>query len=124
MIALVSLVLPVMGVLLALYGILSGFAGHVSGWAWFGVGLAMLIADLVIDSRWSYWITSSEPDLNRRGEQLVGELVTVVEPIPAAGRGSVRAADTVWVAEGVEAEAGVRVRVSGCNGTVLVVERA
>jgi hypothetical protein len=123
LVAVVRLVLPIAGVLLALYGLFRGFAGSVAGWAWFAVGMLLLVVDLVIDSRWSYWIKSSDPDLNRRGQQLVGELVTVLEPIPSAGRGSVRAADTVWVAEGVEAEAGTRVRVSGCNGTVLMVER-
>ena len=35
------------------------------------------------------------------------------------GRGAVRAADTVWAAEGCEAAAGTRVRVAGVKGTVL-----
>jgi hypothetical protein len=54
---------------------------------------------------------SDEPNLNRRGAELVGQVVMVVEPIEAEGRGKVRAADTVWAAEGVAAVVGKRVRV-------------
>jgi len=120
--ALVSLALPLVGVAMALYGGYRIVGGTALGWLWLVAGIALLIADLIIDERWSYWLRSSEPTLNRRGEQLVGQVVTVVEPIAAGGRGVVRAADTVWPAEGVEAAAGARVRVSGCRGTVLTVE--
>ena len=78
-----------------------------------------LEADLVIDQKWYGWIRSSEPDLNRRGAQLVGQVVVVVDAIPRDGRGSVKVADTVWPAEGVEAPVGARVRISGCKDTVL-----
>jgi membrane protein implicated in regulation of membrane protease activity len=47
--------------------------------------------------------------------------VVVVDAIPPEGRGSVKVADTVWPAEGVEAPAGARVRISGCKDTVLTV---
>lgn len=120
--ALLSLVLPIAGVVMALYGAFRSFAGAPYGWAWLIAGVGLLVVDLVIDQRWSYWIKSSEPDLNRRGDQLVGQIATVVEPIEAGGRGSVRLSDTVWVAEGVAAVAGAKVRVSGCKGTVLTVE--
>jgi membrane protein implicated in regulation of membrane protease activity len=85
-------------------------------------GILLLIVDLVIDQKWYRRITSNTPDLNRRGEQLVGQVVVVVDAIPRDGRGSVRVADTVWSAEGAEAAAGARVRVSGCKGTVLTVD--
>jgi membrane protein implicated in regulation of membrane protease activity len=122
LIALLSLVLPIIGVGLALYGAFKGFSGHAIGWLWLAIGIAVLIADLVIDERWSYGMKSAEPDLNRRGDQLVGEIVTVVEPIEAGGRGSVQFSDTLWSAEGAAAAAGAKVRVSGCKGTVLTVE--
>lgn len=124
LLAVVSLVLPIAGVGTALYGIFKIFNDAVIGWAWLAGGVFLLVVDLVIDQKWSRSITSSEPDLNRRGDQLIGEVVTVIEAIPAGGRGSVRAADTVWAAEGVEAAAGARVRVSGCKGTVLTVDPA
>ncbi|MEI9900954.1 MAG: NfeD family protein [Hyphomicrobium sp.] len=119
---LLSLLMPIAGVSLALYGAFNGFRGVPGGWTWLTVGVLILAADLIIDERWSYWIKSAEPDLNDRGEQLVGQIVTVVDAIEPGGRGSVRVADTVWVAEGATAEVGAKVRVSGCKGTVLSVE--
>jgi membrane protein implicated in regulation of membrane protease activity len=65
---------------------------------------------------------SDEPDLNMRGAQYIGRTVLVEEPI-AAGRGKERIGDTVWVAEGPDAPKGTSVKVTGTNGTVLVVER-
>jgi membrane protein implicated in regulation of membrane protease activity len=120
--ALASLLMPIAGVALSLYGVFKITRDAPIGWVWLALGLALLIADLVIDHKWSRRVQSSEPDLNRRGEQLVGQVVTVVEAIPRDGRGSVRAADTVWVAEGAEAASGARVRITGCKGMVLTVE--
>jgi membrane protein implicated in regulation of membrane protease activity len=122
LLALASLLLPIAGVAAAVYGIYLTMTGDVVGWVWLIAGVGVLVADLVIDQKWSRWIRSSEPDLNRRGDQLIGQVVMVVEAIPRGSRGSVRAADTVWAAEGAEAPAGARVRITGCKGTVLVVE--
>lgn len=123
LVALLSLALPIIGVVMALYGAFKSFAGSPYGWLWLIAGVGILVVDLIIDQRWSYWIKSSEPDLNRRGAQLIGQIATVVEPIEAGGRGSVRLSDSVWVAEGAEAAAGAKVRVAGCKGTVLTVEK-
>ncbi len=65
---------------------------------------------------------TDEPDLNVRGAQYVGRLVTVEDAI-AGGRGRVRVGDTLWPAQGADAAKGARVRVTGVNGTVLVVEQ-
>ncbi len=67
-------------------------------------------------------VKSDLPDLNARGAQYVGRVVTVEEAI-AGGRGKVRVGDTIWQAQGADATAGARVKVTGTNGTVLVVER-
>jgi membrane protein implicated in regulation of membrane protease activity len=120
--ALASLVMPIAGFVAALYGAYGAFNRHLAGWLWLAAGLALLIADLIIDQRWSRWMPSKEPALNRRGDQLIGQVLTVVEPIEGGGRGSVRAADSVWPAEGAEAARGAKVRVTGCNGTVLTIE--
>ena len=114
--------MPIAGVGASLYGVFNIANGAPIGWAWRVGGIALLVADLVVDHTWSRGIRSSEPDLNRRAHQFVGQLVTVVEAIPREGRGSVRAADTVWAAEGAEAASGARVRITGCKGTVLTVE--
>ena len=62
------------------------------------------------------------PDLNIRGAQYIGRIVTVEDAI-TNGRGKVRVNDTVWSAEGEDAAPGSAVKVIGVDGTVLVVAR-
>lgn len=118
-----SLLLPAAGVALALFGIFKIVNDDLSGWMWVGVGTLVVVADMVLDWAWARPAVgkSDEPTLNRRGAELIGQIVLVVEPIEADGRGKVRAADTVWAAEGVTAAVGKRVRVTGVKGTVLTV---
>lgn len=66
---------------------------------------------------------SDEPDLNIRASQYIGRMVTVVEEI-SGGRGKVRVGDTIWSAEGHDAPQGARVKITGTDGTVLLVENA
>jgi membrane protein implicated in regulation of membrane protease activity len=117
------LVLPVVGVGAALFGLYLG-ARSTAGWWWVGAGVALIIADMAIDWLWAHssGSKSDEPGLNRRGTELVGQIVTVVEAIEPDARGKVTAADTVWAAEGCRAAAGTRVRVTGVKGTVLTVK--
>ncbi len=63
----------------------------------------------------------TQPTLNQRGVQYVGQEFTLVEPL-SGGTGKIRVGDTVWLVQGPDAEAGARVRVTGVNGTVLVVQ--
>jgi membrane protein implicated in regulation of membrane protease activity len=65
---------------------------------------------------------SDAPDLNVRGSQYIGREFVVAEPIQG-GRGRVKVGDTLWQAEGADAPAGTRVRVTAVNNTVLKVER-
>ncbi len=66
---------------------------------------------------------SDEPELNVHAAQYVGRVVMVEEAI-ADGRGKVRVGDTVWNARGPDAAQGTRVKVTGTNGTVLLVEQS
>lgn len=66
---------------------------------------------------------SSEPMLNQRGAQFIGQVLTLVEPINQ-GFGRARTGDTVWKVSGPDLPNGSPVRVIGVNGAVLVVERA
>ena len=66
---------------------------------------------------------SDVPDLNVRAQQYVGRVFRVEEPI-AGGRGKLRVGDTLWPAQGPDAPKGASVKVTGTNGTVLVVELA
>lgn len=68
-------------------------------------------------------IESSDPKLNDRGARLVGETVTVVEAI-SNGRGRVKVVDGVWIAKGPDAAVGANVRVTGSDGSTLLVEDA
>lgn len=66
-------------------------------------------------------IETDDPKLNDRGARLTGEIVTVVEAI-TDGNGRVKVGDSVWSARGVDAAVGARVRVTGADGAVLLVE--
>ncbi len=94
-----------------------------------GVALQFLIfAALCVASVWGgrRWyidnpVASQDPLLNDRTARLIGETVTVVDPI-AGGEGRVKVGDSVWTCRGPDAPAGVRVTVVGAEGTVLRVE--
>jgi membrane protein implicated in regulation of membrane protease activity len=66
-------------------------------------------------------IESSDPLMNRRGARLVGETALVVQAIEH-GSGRVKLGDSEWIARGPDAAAGERVRVSGSEGAILLVE--
>jgi inner membrane protein len=66
-------------------------------------------------------ITSDEPTLNRRGHQYVGRVFTLEAPI-VNGAGKIRVDDSTWKVLGMDAPAGLPVRVVGVDGTVLRVE--
>jgi len=67
-------------------------------------------------------IVSADPLLNDKGARLVGAIVTAVEPVDAL-QGRVKVGDGVWSAKGAEAAIGDRLRVTACEGSVLIVER-
>jgi inner membrane protein len=68
-------------------------------------------------------IASADPMLNEKGKRLVGTIVVAVEPVDAF-QGRVKVGDGVWSARGADAVVGDRLRVTGCEGAMLVVERA
>ena len=61
------------------------------------------------------------PTLNRRGEQYVGRVITLDDAI-VNRVGKVRLDDTSWKVEGADLPAGARVKVTGVDGVVLLVE--
>ena len=66
-------------------------------------------------------IKSSDPLMNRRGARLVGETAVVVQAIEH-GSGRVKLGDSEWIARGPDIAVGERVRVSGSEGAILLVE--
>jgi membrane protein implicated in regulation of membrane protease activity len=66
---------------------------------------------------------TDEPNLNRRGESLVGRTATLHEPI-AEGRGRIRLDDTWWSVMGPDLPTGTQVKVVAATGRDLTVEAA
>ena len=66
-------------------------------------------------------IEPADPKMNDRGARAVGETVLVTSAIDG-GTGRVRLGDSEWLAKGPDAEPGTRMRVSGHDGAVLLVE--
>lgn len=66
-------------------------------------------------------IVSSDPLMNRRGARMVGETALVVQALEH-GSGRVKLGDSEWIARGPNVAAGERVRVSGSEGAILLVE--
>lgn len=66
-------------------------------------------------------IESSDPLMNRRGSRLVGESAVVTQAFDG-GSGRVKHGDSEWLARGPDLAVGTRVRITGSDGAVLVVE--
>ena len=64
---------------------------------------------------------SADPLMNDRGGRLIGETVVVAQALDG-GSGRVRQGDTEWLARGPDAEPGTRMRVTGHDGAILIVE--
>ncbi|MEE8203833.1 MAG: NfeD family protein [Alphaproteobacteria bacterium] len=70
-----------------------------------------------------YPTRTDQPALNRRGEQYVGRLLTLDEPI-VNHQGKIKVDDSTWKVEGDDMPAGTRIRVASVDGVVLRVEKA
>lgn len=66
-------------------------------------------------------IVSSDPLLNQRGSRLVGETAVLTQAIDG-GTGRLRYGDSEWLAKGPDMEVGARVRITGSDGAILLVE--
>ncbi len=64
---------------------------------------------------------TDEPTLNRRGEQYVGRVFTLEEPI-VNGVGKIKVDDSIWKVMGEDMADGGKVKVTGVDGTVFKVE--
>ena len=66
-------------------------------------------------------IESDHPLLNRRAAQYVGRTFRLAEGIDN-GVGKLRVDDSIWKVRGSDCPAGTRVKVTGTDGTILLVE--
>jgi inner membrane protein len=64
---------------------------------------------------------TDHPTLSRRGEKYIGRAFTLSEPIKN-GRGRINVDDTSWAVSGEDCESISEVRVTGVDGTLLIVE--
>lgn len=67
-------------------------------------------------------VEAADPMMNHRGARAVGQIV-VVSQVIENGQGRVRLGDGEWLARGPDAEPGAKMRVTGSDGAVLLVER-
>lgn len=130
-VALFVLETVVPGVHFIWFGVAAGAVGVLAlgfglEWQWQVIAFALLAVAAVF---WARLMASpsaaesDEPDLNIRGAQYAGRVV-VVEDAIVGGRGKVRVGDTTWQAKGPDTPKGARVKVTGNDGTVLLVEPA
>ena len=66
-------------------------------------------------------IATDEPLLNRRGEQYVGRVITLKEPI-VDGQGKVQVDDSTWKIEGNDCPAGTKIKIVRVNNVVFQIE--
>ena len=123
LVGLLDLVFPWIGVPLALAGLFMSVRGYANGWWILLLGVAMLIADLLLTLLWARPAgkRTDEPALNRRSAQYIGRKVLVVESL-VGGEGKVRVADTLWRVRGPDCPSGTWVKIVDIEGTCLVVE--
>lgn len=104
------------GVLALLFPELGAIGQFISFAAWSTVAV-------LVGKRWygANPVPSADPDLNNRAARMIGQSVTVVDPI-SGGSGRVRVGDGEWPAEGPDLPAGSKARVADVRGGVVVVE--
>ena len=66
-------------------------------------------------------IATDEPLLNRRGEQYIGRVITLKEPI-IDGHGKVQVDDSTWKIEGKDCPSGTKIKVVSVNNVLFQVE--
>ena len=100
----------------------------VPGLGWLAQAVLFSVLALISVAVYRKWFRgkgrqSDKPLLNRRAEQLVGN-VAVLDQAIAAGRGRVKIDDAFWTVEGPDLPVGTRVRVVAVDGMTLKVQEA
>ena len=119
------------GIFLMWFGLASAVTGVLSflfafSWQWQLVWFCLLsLAAVLVALKYlrRHPLESERPLLNERAVQHIGQCYDLVDPI-VNGRGSVKIGDSIWRVEGPELPKGTRVKVLGCDGTLLKVVAA
>jgi hypothetical protein len=98
-----------------------------SGMGWEGQAIVFAICAVVSTVIWlMLWrrrpIDTDKPELNVRGERMMGLQITLDEPI-TNGEGTAKFGDTMWRIRGPDFVRGTRVKVVDVHGTVLIVDK-
>ena len=114
-----------MGIAALLVGALLYFVPELSWQAQLIVFAVLAVISIVV---WRYYyqkrpLTSDQPALNRRGEQYIGRVVTLQNPI-VDGVGRINLDDSTWRVQGADCPAGKRVRIVALNNVIFTVEAA
>jgi membrane protein implicated in regulation of membrane protease activity len=64
---------------------------------------------------------TDQPNLNRRGQQYIGRVFTLSQPI-TNGNGKVTVDDSTWRVKGPDLPAGTLIKVTGVDGVIFTVE--
>ena len=87
-------------------------------------GIASIVAILAWRKyRESRPLKTDQPNLNRRGQQYVGRVFSLTEPI-TNGVGKVTVDDSTWKVKGPDLPVGTHIKVTGVDGVVFRVESA
>ncbi|MEA2933359.1 MAG: inner membrane protein [Variibacter sp.] len=110
-----------------LAAILIGLISLLVEWPWQAQVVAFAACSLLSLLLWRRFSPRVEeehpqPFLNRRAEGFVGRVFTLDRAIVDGG-GAVRIGDTLWQVRGPDTPTGARVRVTGVDGAMLVVDR-
>ncbi len=78
------------------------------------------VASVVVARRYltAHPLETDLPNLNQRGQQYVGRVFTLIEPV-VNGRGKIRVDDSTWKITCEDCEAGTKVIINGVEGVVL-----
>lgn len=104
----------------ALVLLLSPTLSPLAQWVSFAVAAIVLIG---LSRAWTrkHPIETDNPSLNRRGQQYVGQVFTLEEPL-TNGRGRLKISDTSWPITGDNLPAGTTVKIIATDGIGLKVE--
>jgi len=111
-----------LGVSAGVVGVMVYFAPDLSPAIQFTLFAALALAAIFLSRRYlQKHRTAEQAALSARGAHYIGRVVTVEDAIDG-GAGKVRVEDTVWRAQGADAAAGARVKITGITGATFQVE--
>jgi hypothetical protein len=94
--------------------------------AWEYQLLIFAVFSVVSVAMWRHYyvkhpIESDQPNLNRRGHQYIGRVITLTEPI-IDGQGKIKIDDSTWKVVGPDCDAGQRVCITDLENVIFTVE--